>query len=361
MSVPNLRRVAVRGLCFAAVLAGAPALAFDGWHVEQATVIEGRTGPWDYLSLDAAHDRLYIGHRKDGLQVFDIGARRLVQTIRGTSAASSNGAILIPEFDLGVSTNENGTIIAFSLNTLEAREPIKLGEELDTGHYDPASKRIVMNMAPGKDGTEAIVLELPRLTRAGVIKLPTKKMEGADADGAGGFFVAARDTNMVYRLDTQKLELTASWPTPGCAQTNSLVVDRVNKRIFLGCRGSETVKPSFAVMDATNGEIVYTAEIGGGNDSIVYNAELKRVFLANGVGAVLNVFEQVSPNVYRPVEALGTRAGMRTLVMDPRTKKLYGVTAEGSADMGKKILTSVGPFYANTFFPGTFTVLMIGK
>jgi hypothetical protein len=121
------------------------------------------------------------------------------------------------------------------------------------------------------------------------------------------------------------------------------------------------VKPSFAVMDATNGAVLYTAEIGGGNDSVVYDADLKRIFLANGVGAVLNVFEQVSPDAYRPVEALGTRSGMRTLVMHPGSKKLYAVAAEGTADMAKKITTSVGPFYANTFYPGTFTVLTIGK
>lgn len=338
-----------------------PAVAFDGWHVLEATTIEGKGSAWDYLSLDAARHRLYIGHRREGLQVFDLDARKLIGTIRGTADASSNGATVIPEFDLGISHNENGTIIPFALSTLEARAPLKLGEELDTGHYDPVNKRLVMNMASDATGTDAVVLEVPSLARVGVIRLPTRKMEGADSDGRGQFFVAARDTNMVYRLDTAALRLTASWPTPGCAQTNSMVIDRANRRIFLGCRGSETVKPSFAVMDAEDGRIVFTAEIGGGNDAIVYDADLKRIFLANGVGAVLNVFEQVSADVYRAVEALGTRSGLRTLVIDPRTKKLHAVVAEGAADAGKKILTTVGPFYANTFFPNTFTVLTFGR
>ena len=355
----SLHRAVLGGLAVA--LAATPALAFDGWHIERAITIEGRTGAWDYVSLDPIQNRLYIGHRKDGLQVFDVDAGKMLQTVRGTAEASSNGAILIPEFDLGVSTNENGTIIPFVMKTLEAREPLKLGEELDTGHYDPFNKRLVMNMAPDKDGTDAIVLDVPTLSRVGVIRLPTKKMEGADSDGAGGFYVAARDTSTVYRLDTAKLALTATWPTPGCAQTNSLTIDRANKRIFLGCRGSDTVKPSFAVMNAEDGKIIFTAEIGGGNDGMAYDPELKRIFLANGVGAVLNVFEQVSANVYRPVEALGTRSGMRTLAMHPRTKKLYAVAADGSADMGKKVLTAVSPFYANTFFPNSFTVVTISK
>jgi len=73
------------------------------------------------------------------------------------------------------------------------------------------------------------------------------------------------------------------------------------------------------------------------------------------------VFEQVSANVYRPVEALGTRSGLRTLALDPKRQKLHAVVAEGSADAGRKILTAVSPFYANSFFPDTFTVLTFGK
>ncbi len=351
------------GACLvaAALLLPGAARAFDGWHVEQATVIPGKTGAWDYVSLDTQHNRLFIGHRHDGLQVFDLAARKMVATIGGTAAASSNGATLIPEFDLGISLNENGSIIPFTLSTLEARPAIKLGEELDTGHYDPVNKRMVMNMAPDKEGTDAIVLAVPSLEKLGAIRLPTKKMEGADSDGAGGFFIAARDTDTVYRVDSKALALTATWPVAGCAQANSLTIDRANRRIFLGCRGSDKIKPSFVVMDAGSGKVIYTAEIGGGNDAIGYDPGLKRIFLANGVGAVLNVFEQVDADTYRPVEALGTRSGLRTLAVDPASHKLHAVAAEGSADFAKKITTTVSPFYANTFRADSFTVYTFAR
>ncbi len=47
-----------------------PAAAFDGWHLEQATVIEGKGSAWDYVSLDSARDRLFIGsgYRRLGWQ-----------------------------------------------------------------------------------------------------------------------------------------------------------------------------------------------------------------------------------------------------------------------------------------------------
>ena len=79
------------------------------------------------------------------------------------------------------------------------------------------------------------------------------------------------------------------------------------------------------------------------------------------LSANLNVFEQADADTYKPVETLGTRAGVRTMAMDHKTKTIFAVTAEGSADPSKKILTAVSPFYANTFFPNSFTVLSYGK
>lgn len=335
--------------------------AFDGWKLEDSTAIPGKNSAWDYVSLDASHNRLFIGRRGNGLQVYDLATKKVIRTIANTAANSSNGAALIPAFDLGLSYNENGTLTPFKLSTLEAAADIKLGEELDSAHYDPATQRVVVNMASGKDGTTLVVLQLPGLQVVGNIQVSTKKPEHAEADGKGNFYLASRDENSVYRLNTQDLAVTAKWPTPGCAQTNGLALDAANGRIFVGCRGSATTKPSFAVLNAETGAVIYTAEIGGGNDDVVFDAELKRIFLVNGVNAVLNVFEQVDADTYKPLEALGTQAGVRTMAMHPKTKKLYAVTAEGSADYAKKITTSVSPYYANTFFPDRFFVLTYGK
>lgn len=340
---------------------GASAYAFDGWKLENSTAIPGKNGSWDYVTLDANANRLFIGRRSVGLQVYDIASGKVIKTIGNTAANSSNGAVLVSEFDLGLSYNENGTLTPFKLSTLEALPDVKLGEELDSAHYDPATKRVVVNMASGADGTELVVLQLPSLQKVGSIKVSTKKPEHAEADGKGNFFVASRDEDAVYRLNTKDLTVTAKWPTPGCAATNGLALDVANGRIFLGCRGNATTKPSFAVMNSTTGAIIYTAEIGGGNDTVAYDPELKRVFLANGVNAILNVFEQVGADTYKPSEAMGTQAGVRTFALHPKTKKLYAVTAEGSADYAKKITTSVSPYYANTFFADRFFVLTYGK
>jgi hypothetical protein len=279
-----------------------------------------------------------------------------------TAEASSNGAVLMPELDLGISNDENGTIIPFKLSTLEAQAPIKVGEDLDTSHYDPASKKLVLNLAAGKDGTELVMLDVPSLKEAGRLKVASKKVEGADSDGKSGFFLAAQDLDKIYKIDTAAGKMTAEYDTaPSCGRPTAVTIDAPNDRLFVGCRGHDSIKPSLIILDGATGKTIYSAEIGGGTDSIVYDPDLKRIFTANGVSANLNVFEQVDANTYRRVETLGTRAGVRTMAMDHKLKTIYAITAEGSADASKKILTAVSPFYANTFFPNTFTVLTYGK
>jgi len=353
------RRVAWLGAV--ALLTAGPARAFDGWHLESATVIEGKASGWDYVAYDAGTRHVFIGHRKEGLQVFDPVAGKVVKVIDGTPADSSNGATLMPELDLGLSNNEDGTVTPFALSTLAARPPVKLADELDTSHYDPVTRRVVVNTAAGADGTELVVLQAPSLEVVGKVKVPTRKVEGGDADGKGGLLLAAQDTNKLLRVDTRTLEVAATWDTPGCGRPTGVAADQADGRVFVSCRGDDRTRPSLVVLDAATGRTLYAGEIGGGTDSVVYDAGLRRVFTANGVNANLSVFEQVDADTYRPLEALGTRAGVRTVAMDHDAKKIYAVAAEGSADYSKKILTAVSPYYANTFFPNTFTVLTYSR
>ncbi len=340
----------------------ARASAFDGWFIESAVPVPGQGSSWDYLALDEQRNHLFIGHRSEGLKVFDLTARVLLRVIANTPAASSNGATLMPQFDLGVSNNQDGSITPFKLSTLEALPAIKLGAGLDTSHYDAATQRLVVSMEAGKDGNaELVVLQVPSLALVGRISIPTRKPEHADSDGTGNLYMAARDVDQVLRIDLRQLKVTAVWPTPGCGQTNGLAMDVAGDRLFLGCRGRGETKPAFAVMDAASGAIIYLSEIGGGNDGLVYDRDLKRIFLSNSVHAVLNVFEQVNADSYKPLEAVGTRAHVRTIAMHSGSKKIYSFTAHGSADYAKPVVTSVSPFYANTFFANSFVVLTFAR
>lgn len=341
--------------------ASSSAFAFDGWHQKSATTLDSKTSTFDYISFDAVTNHLFLGHRKEGLQVFDPGERKVIATIGDTAAHSANGATLMPEFDLGIANNEDGTITPFKLSTLAAQPSVKIAEELDTSHYDPAAKRIFVNAASGPDGQAVVVLDAPSLKVAGTLRLASKKIEGGDADGKGRLFLAEQDLGKIAVIDSQAMKLVAEWPVAGCEKPTAIVANPADDRLFVACRKGKTTDAALVVLNLTTGASVYSAPIGDGTDGIILDAALKRVFVAGGVNATLSVFEIDGPDAYKPVETLATRQWVKVLAYDAKAQTLYSMFAEGSADAGKKINTAVSPFYPNTVFPNTFTVLSYTK
>ena len=352
----TIRTIATAALVACSALS---AQAFDGYRQLDATTIESKGASWDYVRLDAGRQHLYIGHRKEGLQVFDIATKKVIRTIPG--GEGSNSGTLIFDMDLGISNNETGTLGAFKISTGEAiGAPIAVGEEVDDGFYDPSTKQYLATVVT-KEGPVVAVFELPSLKPVGTIKTASKRLDGAVVDGKGNMFINARDLAKVIKIDIKAMKVVAEWDIEKCATASGIAMDVANNRIFTGCRGKAPLVPVLAVLDAESGKTIFTGEIGAQNDSVVFDAETKRIFTGNGIGANIVIFEQADKDTYKLVEALGTRPNVRTLAMDPKSKRLYSVTAEASADFGKKVNTAVGPFYPNTFFPNTFTILTYGK
>jgi len=319
-----MRKLAL-GVFSAALLLSASAYALDGWHVDSSTTVAAESAGFDYIAYDAGTNKVFLGHRKEGMQVFDPVQKKVVKVIEGTQAHNGNSTLPLPEFDLGLSNNTDGTITPFKLSTLEnIGEAVNVGHPIDTAHYDPASKRVVVNIEADKDGTtDLVVLQAPSLKVVGTIKAATKKAEHAAADGKGNFYLTSRDPAKVIRLDTANLKVTAEWETPGCALTTGMAIDTANRRLFLGCRTAGDTKAVMAVMNADTGAIVYKGEIGNGNDGVVFDAQSKRIFAANAGGPNINVFEQIDADHYNPLDAVKTDPPVKVLAYDAKTATIY--------------------------------------
>lgn len=199
----------------------------------------------------------------------------------------------------------DGTHTPFKLSTLEARPSVKIAEGIDTSHYDGASKRFVFHTEPDKNGADLVVLDAATLKEVGEICVPARKAGGADADGTGRLHLASQDRGEVYVIDTRSLKVMATWSIPTCGKPISVATDVANQRVFVSCRGNATAKPA--------------------------------------------------------VETLGTQAWVNVLAMDHAAQRLQSIRANGTSDAGKEINTAVSPYYINSVFPNTFSVLIYGK
>ncbi|HKE41529.1 MAG TPA: YncE family protein [Casimicrobiaceae bacterium] len=334
-------------LGIAAAASATPAGAF--YRLESAVTLKSEKPDWDYVTLDVARGHLFIGRRGEGAIVYDVNSRKVLRTIDKSDDAGA--IVLVPEFDRGYTANEDGTTTIFQLSTLKTIDRMKFGADSDSGFYDPVTKQIAFTM--GDSGAVAFI-DAKTGKVLDTMKVDSKKLDGTAPDGDGNLLMALRDKNLVVKIDVAQRKIAAQWPTTGCEQPTGLAYDKEHKRIFVGCRGSKSV---LAVMDADSGQVITTVDIGRGNDGVIYDASTHRIYASNGVDANLVIYEQVDPNTYKLIEATTTRPYARTMALDPKTKKVYLVTAEGTADPAAKINKGVATFYPNKYFPDTFTVL----
>ena len=324
------------------------------YQLESELTIKSPNAPnWDYLTFDTARSYLYIARREDGILIYDAKAKTIIGSIADTKGG--NATTLVPEFDRGYVTNLDGSMTVFKLSTLQTIERIKFGEDADNAFYDPVTKQLVVTMG---DSKEAAFLDARTGALLGKLHIDSEKLEGTAPDGKGNVFMALRDRNKVIRIDVAQRKVTAEWTPAGCELPNGVAFDPATQRIFIGCRGQN---PVLAVMDSANGKVVATSEIGRGNDLVIFDAEEKKIYTSNGVDGNLVVIDQLDANTYKLAEATTTRPYARTMALDPATKKVYLVTAEGTVDVSKKWNRGVAPFYPNKYFADTFTLLTLSR
>lgn len=325
------------------------------YRIESAQTIKSPGKPsWDYLAFDDAHSMLYISRREDGILVYDAKAKKLLGTLANTRGG--NAVVPVPEFGRGYVINLDGSTTVFDLSTRKTLQRIKFGDDADNGFYDAATKQIVVTMG---DSQQVAFLDAKTGAPQGKLQIDSHKIEGAAPDGKGQMFIALRDRNKVVRIDLKERKLVAEHATtPSCELPSGTAFDAATRRIFIGCRGAS---PVLAAMDADSGRIVATTTIGRGNDVVLFDAEQRRIYTSNGVDANMVVIEQVDPDTYKLVEATNTRPNARTMALDPKTKKVYLVAADGAVDGSKEWNRSVAPFYPNTYFNDTLTLLTLSR
>src|SRR6266446_3784922 len=326
-----------------------PAQAQQFYHLESAVTLKSAAPDWDYVTLDPARGYLFIGRRGDGVTVFDIKSKKVVRNI--DKSEDANAIALVPEFDRGYTINGDGTTTAFQLSTLKAIDRVKIGEDADSAFYEPVTRQLAFTMG---DSRKIAFVDAKTGKPVGELAMQSKKLDGTVADGEGNLLMALRDRNSVVKIDVANRKVAEEWKTAPCEEPTGMAYDKANKRALVGCRGKS---PMLAVIDVTSGKVVATVPIGRGNDGVIYDPDTKKIYTSNGVDANLVIYNQVDADTYKLAEATTTRPYARTMALDPKTKKVYMVTAEGTADPAKKINKAVAPFYPNRYFPDTFTVL----
>ncbi len=327
----------------------APAKAASAPSAKVHKVPIGGEGGWDYLTVDPEAHRLYIS-RGNRVVVVDTEREAVVGEVPDTPGV--HGIAVVPGLNKGFTTNgTEGTVTVFDLKTLKPTGKIKASGTPDATLYDPASGR-VFTFNHGTDDLTAI--DPTGETVAGSVKLGGEP-EGAVADGKGRLFINLRSTSEVAEFDARELKVLKRYPLAPGTRPTGLAIDAAHRRLFSVC-GNQTM----VVMDADQGTILATAEIGRGTDGCAFDPALGLAYSSNGGDGTVTAVGETAPGRFGVVATIPTQATARTIALDPKTHRLY--LSAATADTTPPPANATKPATkGRRYVAGSFVLIVVGE
>lgn len=333
-------------LCLAAfILAAAPALFAQGpYHVEAKWKIGG-DGWWDYMSVDPQSGLLYIT-RGNHVMVVNTTSGQVVADITGLKG--THGVVFDTDGKTGyISDGGSNDVAVFDRASNKITQTVPAGTNPDGILFEPFTKTVWAFNGRSKNAT---VIDSKTKQVIATVALPGKP-EFPVSDGKGSVFVNIEDKNETAHIDAKSHTVLAEWPS--CDSPSGHAIDIAHNRLFSVCDGKK-----MAVLDAGTGKVVATPEIGEGPDAAAFDPNTHNAFSSNGGDGMLTVVHEDSPDSYSVLQNVETQRGARTMALDPKTGKIYLVTAEFGP---RPAATPENPRPRPSMVPGSFVVIVVGK
>ncbi len=272
----------------------------------------------DYMAI--SDSRLYAGYASHGLVgVVDITTNQTVGTVEGLTRV--HGIAVIPDGNVGFASSSGDNVVGvFDLKSMKLLQKIPAGNDPDAIiesrsciTYDECYESVYVANHDGKTG-----MLIDPVAQKVMATIPLGGEPEYPQAGPGGLiYQNLEDTSEVVVVDPRKGAVTKRFKLDPGEGPTGLALDADHHRLFSATRNKKLV-----VLDTETGAIVAVLPIGAGVDGAGYDAGLRRVYTANGIGT-MTVIQQDSPDQYRVLENAPTHFGGHSLVVDPVTHRIY--------------------------------------
>src|SRR5579875_1768196 len=315
------------------------------YHLVKKVVLGGE-GFWDYLGFDPMNRHLFVSHGTHVL-VINPDTYKVIGDIPDTPGV--HGIAVAPELHRGfISDGQADQVTVFDLKTLKTIGTVKVtGHNPDCITYDPSSQRVFTFNGRSDNAT---AIDAKTLKVVGTITLGGRP-EFAVPNGRGMIYNNLEDKSVELAINTHTLKIESRWPMAPCESPSGLAIDAEHNILFAGCHNE-----MMAVINANTGKVVATLPIGAGVDANRFDSQTDLAFSSNGSGT-LTVVKEESPSEFYVKEKATTERGARTMELDPRTHKVFLVTARFGARPAEP--TGRGGFQRPQIVPNSFTLLVL--
>jgi DNA-binding beta-propeller fold protein YncE len=280
----------------------------------QTIPLKGKPGGLDHLALDSKRDRLLIANKANNtLDVVDLKAGALVNQVPNQTGIQ--GIAYAPDLDrIYVGLGANGLCNVFDADSYKIVKTIKFADDADNVRYNPKTKQAYVAHA---EKSLAVISG-----RTNTLKTDIKLSASAEAfvleENRPRLYVTTPSPCQVIVIDTDKNEITATYPVTAASNSHPIALDETNHRVYLGCRK----EPMIVIVDTETGKEMGKFPIPGGVDDVYLDGNRKRLYASCGEGFLV-VFKVADADHLEEVEKIPTAKGASTCFYSPETGKLY--------------------------------------
>ena len=329
-------RTVVKGILWIAAIAVAALLALVVWQIFPGTPGSARTLKFegfvllpkdrraglltvlDYLTLSGKD--LFVTNISTGtVYKIPLHAEGLPVTSDVSmfeSEPAAHGVVIDPISGLGyVTRSEANTVDIFDPSAMRLVTRIPVADDPDGIFYIAANRTIY---AACGDGKTATLIDPATRKVSATIALGGKPEFGVFDPQTSLFYQNLEDLSSIAAVDLSKRVVTAQWPLQDCVHPTGMAIDEQAHQLFLGCGGNSRL----AVFDLEQHRVVTSVPVGGGPDSVAYDAGLHRIYVTGRAGD-LCVVERDSKGAFTTVDTIALHFGAHTLAVDPVSHWLY--------------------------------------
>ncbi len=299
--------------CSAFSLMLLPLMAADALTPQPPVEVTGTQGKFDFIKIDSAQNRLLACHTANGsLDVIDGATSKLIKSI--PTGAAQGVAVDTKGGRYFVSVSKPPKMVIIDSTKLEVTGEVPFSDPADVMAYSSDLDRaFVCN----DEKPELWVIDPAAKTILTTLTLPGQGMEDLGLDDKDAYlYQCLKDSNELAQIDTKTLKVVTTWPTAPAEKPHGMaVVPGGNSALVVGGNGK------LVLMDLSSGKVLASCDVSPKVDEIAYDAGLKRVYCASGLGTISVV--EVGQDKLTPSTPLPSSPGAHSIAVDSKTHTVW--------------------------------------
>ncbi|MGC8823508.1 MAG: YncE family protein [Bacteroidales bacterium] len=299
--------------------------------LENTIVLQNISGRLGHMAYSAKQGTIYLAALSNNtLEVIDLQDKKTIKSIKSlrqpVDVEYLPGSNVVLVACLG-----DGLCRAFNASTYKEETSFRFDQNVSLVKYNPSLQTIYIGYGEGA----IALIDANMLKYKLSIKLPVHPEAITIDNSSDKMYVSLTKNREIGVIDLKNNTLGKTLHLPDGAENYPLAFDKINKRLFVGCR-----KPAkLLVLDAENGKKLAAIDLDAEVNELFYDEVRKQIYVTCGDG-YLHIVKQDIKEIKQQVEK--SAAPGQTSKTTPKTGSK---TKKTTSQTSKKPATNTQPQY----------------